>query len=62
MHKQTVNTAKGIGLGVLAGVAVATASARALNGSHRHTRQLKKSAGKVIHTMGDLIGDVEKLL
>ena len=62
MYKQTMNTAKGIGLGVLTGVTVAAISAKAMNGGHHRAAKLKKNAGRVIHTMGDLIGDVEKML
>ena len=62
MHKSTINAAKGIGVGLLAGAAVAAVTTRAMNMSHRQSKHLKKNAGKVIHTMGNLIGDVEKML
>ncbi len=62
MYKQTMNVAKGIGMGLLAGTAVAAISAKAMGGSHRKAAHMKKSAGKAIHTVGNLIGDVEKML
>ncbi len=62
MYKQTMNAAKGIGMGVLAGVAVAAISAKAMNGGRRKMSHVKKNAGKAIHTVGNLIGDVEKML
>ncbi len=62
MYKQTMNVAKGIGMGVLAGAAVAAIGTKAMGGSHRKAAHMKKSAGKAIHTMGNLIGDVEKML
>lgn len=62
MVKQTMNMAKGIGMGVLAGVTVAAIGTKAMNGGHRKAGSIKKNAGKAIHTMGNLIGDVEKML
>ena len=62
MYKQTMNVAKGIGMGVLAGAAVAAIGTKAMSGSHRKAAHMKKNAGKAIHTVGNLIGDVEKML
>lgn len=61
MAKQAMNVAKGIGMGMLAGAAVAAISTKAMGGN-RKNKQLKKNAGKAIHTMGNFIGDVEKML
>ncbi len=61
MYKQTMNTVKGIGMGLLAGTMVAAIGTKAMNGSKKANR-MKKSAGKAIHTVGNLIGDVEKML
>ncbi len=61
MYKQTVNAMKGVGMGVLAGVAVAAISTKAM-GSHKKMSHMKKNAGKAMHTVGNLIGDVEKML
>ena len=57
-----MNMAKGIGMGVLAGVAVAAVSNKMMNGGHRKASQMRKSAGKAMHSVGNLIGDVEKML
>ena len=61
MVNKTMNVAKGIGMGVLAGVTVAAVSSKMMN-SHRKASHMRKSAGKAMHTMGNLIGDVEKML
>ncbi len=62
MYKRTMNVAKGIGMGVLAGTVVAAIGTKAMNGGHRKGSQMRKNAGKAIHTVGNLIGDVEKML
>lgn len=62
MYKQTMNVAKGIGMGLLAGAAVAAIGTKAMNGGHKKMHAMKKNAGKAMHTMGNLIGDVEKML
>ena len=62
MYKQTMNVAKGIGMGVLAGTVVAAIGAKAMEGNHRKAAHMKKSAGRAIHTVGTRIGDVEKML
>ncbi len=62
MYKQTANVAKGIGMGLLAGMTVAAVSTKAMNGSRKKMNGMKKNAGKAIHTVGNLIGDVEKML
>lgn len=62
MAKQVMNVAKGIGMGVLAGAAVAAIGTKAMNGTHKKAKVMKKNAGKAIHTVGNLIGDVEKML
>ncbi len=62
MMKQTMNVAKGIGMGVLAGVAVAAVSSKVMNGGHRKASHMRKSAGKAMHSVGNFLGDVEKIL
>ena len=49
-------------MGVLAGVAVAAVSNKMMNGGHRKAGHMRKSAGKAMHSVGNLIGDVEKML
>ena len=62
MVKQTMNIAKGIGMGMLAGAAVAAIGSKAMGKTQKTVKSMKKSAGKAIHTVGDLIGDVERIL
>lgn len=62
MYKQTMNVAKGVGMGLLAGAAVAAIGTKAMSGNHRKAAHMKKSATKAIHTVGNLIGDVEKMI
>ena len=50
MVKHTMNVAKGIGMGVLAGVAVAAVSSKVMNGGHKKASHMRKSAGKAMHS------------
>ena len=47
---------------MLAGVTVAAVSSKVMNGGHRKASHMRKSAGKAMHSVGNLIGDVEKML
>ena len=62
MYKHTMNTVKGIGMGVAAGAAVAAVATKVMSGGHKKASHMRKSAGKAMHTVGNLIGDVEKML
>ena len=63
MYKQSMNVAKGVGLGLLTGAAVAAIGTRAMNGgSHKKAAHMKKSAGRALHTVGNVLGDMEKML
>lgn len=62
MYKQTMSVAKGVGMGILAGAAVAALSTKAMTGTHRKAAHMKKNASKAIHTVGNIIGDMEKIL
>ena len=62
MYKQTINVAKGVALGLLTGAAVAAIGTKAMSGSHRKAAHMKKNASRAIHTVGSLIGDMEKML
>ncbi len=61
MYKRTMNVVKGLGMGVLAGTVVAAIGTKAM-GSGKKASHMKKNAGKAIHTVGNLIGDVERML
>ena len=62
MVKHTMNIAKGIGMGMLAGAAVAAIGSKAMSGTQKKMKAMKKNAGKAIHTVGNIIGDVERIL
>ena len=49
-------------MGVLAGTAVAAVSAKVLSGGRKKSSSMRKTAGKAMHTMSNLMGDMEKLL
>lgn len=64
MYRHSMSVAKTIGVGVLAGAAVAAIGTTM---SHSNKRKhgagtMKKTAGKAMHTVSSLIGDVEKML
>ena len=50
MYKQTMSAA------------VAAIGTKAMSGSHRKAAHMKKNASRAIHTVGSLIGDMEKML
>ena len=52
----------GFCMGVLAGAAVAAVSSKVMNSGHKKASHMRKSAGKAMHSVGNLIGDVEKML
>ena len=62
MANKAMNVAKGLGMGVLAGAAVAADSSKVMNSGHKKASHMRKSAGKAMHSVGNLIGDVEKML
>lgn len=64
MYKQSMNVAKSVGLGLLTGAAVAAIGAKAMNGGSHHKKaaHMKKNASRAIHTVGDMLGDMEKML
>ena len=62
MMNKTMNMAKGSGRGVRAGVAGAAVRNNMRTGGHRTAGHMRKSAGKAMHSVGNLIGDVEKML
>ena len=60
LHKKDV-----IGFGVyygIVGAAVAAVSSKVMNSGHKKASHMRKSAGKAMHSVGNLIGDVEKML
>lgn len=63
MYKQSMNVAKSVGIGLITGAAVAAIGAKAMNGgSHKKAAHMKKNASRALHTVGDMLGDMEKML
>ena len=62
MVKQTSNAIKSVGLGLLAGTAVSVVGSKILNQSSKTTRQMKKTAGKALHSVSGVLGDLEKMM
>lgn len=58
MYKQTMNFAKGIGTGIIAGIAVASVSSRMMKGNKR----LKRNACKTMSAMSSVLDNVEYML
>jgi hypothetical protein len=56
MAKNAMSMVKGVGLGMLAGAAVAMVGERVAKTDKKH---LKKNAGKAVRAVGDLIDGVE---
>lgn len=62
MVKQTSNVLKSVGLGLLAGTAVSVIGSKAMGQGSKTTRQMKKTAGKALHTVGGVLEDLEKMM
>lgn len=65
VYKQSMNIAKGIGLGIAAGAAVAAVSAKMMNGkksAKARSKEMRRSTAKAVHTVGQLIDGVEHML
>ena len=41
---------------------MAAVSSKVMNSGHKKASHMRKSAGKAMHSVGNLIGDVEKML
>lgn len=63
MANKAMNTAKSIGIGMITGAtAIAVSSAVMKKKQHKNMKHLKKSAGKAVHTVGEMISGVENML
>lgn len=65
VYKQSMNVAKGIGLGIAAGAAVAAVSSKMMNGkksAKARTKEMRRNTAKAVHTVGQLIDGVESML
>lgn len=55
MYKQTMGFMRGIGAGVVAGVAIAAVGTRMM----RDNRGFRRRANKTLHTVGELLDSVQ---
>ena len=62
MYKQTKNIARNIGIGLAAGTAVAAIGATVVKNKKKPSNNMKRTAGKAVHTVNSLLGDVERML
>lgn len=65
VYKQSMNIAKGIGLGIAAGAAVAAVSSKMMNGkksAKSRSKEMRRSTANAVHTVGQLIDGVEHML
>lgn len=60
MNRMMSTVVKGIGAGMLAGIAVGAAGAMAV--SHSSSRRFKKNGRRAIHAMEDLVGNVAGMI
>lgn len=58
MYKQTMNFAKGIGTGIIAGIAVASFGTRMM----KDNKHLKRNAYKTMSAVSSLLDNVEYML
>jgi len=61
MTKNASNVAKGLGIGMVTGMA-ALAIGNAVSKKHKSPKNMKKTAGKAVHTVGEIINGVESML
>ncbi len=64
MSKNTMNIAKTVGLGLAAGSAVAMIGTAVMKNNSKKSpmKNMRKSAGKAVHTMGQIVNGVESML
>ena len=62
MTQNTMNIMRGIGAGMLAGMAVGYVGSKMTSMSSQNTKALKKDASKAVCAMGDMAQDVTKML
>jgi hypothetical protein len=55
MYKQTMSFVKGIGTGMVAGMAVATVGSKMM----KQDKHMKRNAHKAIRTMGSVLDNIE---
>jgi len=55
MYKQTMNFVRGIGTGMVAGIALATVGTQMM----KNNRGFRKRANRTMHTVGELMNDMQ---
>lgn len=64
MAKNTMNMAKGIGIGVLTGATAIAVSSAVMHQRNKQKpmNQIKQTAGKAVHTVNEILGSMESML
>lgn len=64
MAKQASNLVKGIGIGMITGAAALAVGSAVMQkkGNSKSIRNMKRSAGKAVHTVTELLDNVESML
>ena len=62
MYKQTKNVVKTVGLGLAAGAVAATIGSQVMKGRSKPGRHVRKTASKAIHTVGNVVDGLEKMI
>ncbi len=62
MNQNAMNIIKGIGAGMVAGVAVGYVGSKMTSMSNQNTKNLKKDATKAVNAVGDVAQDVTKIM
>ena len=62
MNQNSMNIIKGIGAGMLAGMAVGYVGSKMTSMSSQSTKALKKDATKAVNAVGDVAQDVTKIM
>ncbi len=62
MAKGTMKMAKGLGIGMVTGATALAVGSVMMKNRKTNMKKMKKSAGKAVHTVGELINGVESML
>ncbi len=62
MAKTTSKVAKGVGVGLITGATALAVGSMMMKNRKTNVKKMKKSAGKAVHTVGELINGVESML
>lgn len=62
MSKQTMNIAKTVGIGLIAGTAAVAVTSAVMSTNNSTPKKMKKTAGKAMHSMGQIVNSMESML